>query len=70
MAHYVTDDATILQMADGLRGAFDDDKAILEAIEVNGQVERDWPRVTLAIDASPRQMRRMVDRRIAEESRA
>ena len=70
LKNFTTDEATTLQIAAGLRGAFDEDKVILEAIETSEQVERSWKPITIAIDASPRRMRQMVDRLIAAEQRA
>jgi vanillate O-demethylase monooxygenase subunit len=68
LKNFPTDEKTTLQIADGLRGAFDEDKAILEAIEEAEQVPRAWTPVTIAIDAAPRRMRQMVERRIAAEA--
>jgi vanillate O-demethylase monooxygenase subunit len=67
LKNFPTDEATTLQLAAGLRGAFDEDKVILEAIERNEKVKRDWSPITIAIDASPRRMRQMVGRLIAAE---
>jgi vanillate O-demethylase monooxygenase subunit len=70
LKNFPTDEATTLQIAAGLRGAFEEDKVILEAIEQNEQVTRDWQPITIAIDASPRRMRQMVGRLIAAEGRS
>ena len=70
MKNFPTDEATTLPIVAGLRGAFDEDKVILEAIERNEKVPRDWKPITLAIDAAPRRMRQMVEHQIAAESRA
>lgn len=70
LKNFPTDEATTLQIAAGLRGAFDEDKVILEAIERAEKIERSWKPVTIAIDAAPRRMRQMVDRQIAAEKRA
>jgi vanillate O-demethylase monooxygenase subunit len=50
-----------------LRGAFEEDRAILEAIQRNEERTTRRP-MKLAVDASPTIMRRMVERRIAAEN--
>ena len=65
--NFETDAATGEAMKVALRGAFEEDRAILEAIQRNEERTSRRP-VKLAIDASPTIMRRMVDRRIAAEN--
>ena len=50
------------------RIAFDEDKTILERIEHNERACPDIKRISLSIDAAPRQMRRAVTRMIAAEA--
>ena len=57
-------------MSDQFRVAFNEDKVILEAIEINEQSPGAKKPIKLAIDASPIQMRRMIEKKIeAEQSK-
>jgi vanillate O-demethylase monooxygenase subunit len=65
--NFETDAETAEAMKAALRGAFEEDRAILEAIHRNEQRTARRP-IKLAIDASPTIMRRMIDKRIAAEN--
>jgi vanillate O-demethylase monooxygenase subunit len=54
----------------GLRMAFDEDKAVLEAIQRNEDKPRDWKPIKIALDGSSVRMRRRVDEMIAGDGRA
>lgn len=56
-------------MADGVRAAFLEDRAVLTACQIGIKTAR-IPPINLAIDAGPMRFRRQLDKRIAEESRA
>jgi vanillate O-demethylase monooxygenase subunit len=57
-------------MSDQFRVAFNEDKVILEAIQRNEQRPGARPPMRIAIDASPVQMRRMIDRMMEAETGA
>jgi vanillate O-demethylase monooxygenase subunit len=67
--NFETDATTAEGMRVALRGAFDEDKVILEGIQKNEDRTGRRP-VKLAIDAAPTAMRRMVAQRIAREEAA
>jgi vanillate O-demethylase monooxygenase subunit len=52
----------------GLRLAFNEDKAVLEAIQRNEDKPRDWKPIRIALDGSSVRMRRRVDELVAAES--
>jgi vanillate O-demethylase monooxygenase subunit len=54
-------------MIEQFRIAFDEDKAILEAIHRNEKEPRAWRPVKIAIDAGTVRMRRMVEQMIEAE---
>lgn len=66
--NFDTDVATTHAMSDQFRLAFNEDKEILEAIQKNEVYARGRRQVRLAIDASPVNMRRMIDRMIEAEA--
>lgn len=49
------------RLIEGLRFAFNEDKRVLEAIQLNEDKPRQWNRVNLALDASSVKMRRIVE---------
>jgi vanillate O-demethylase monooxygenase subunit len=57
-------DARLLK---GLRFAFNEDKAVLEAIQRNEDQPREWKRVNLSLDASAIKMRRIVEEMAAAD---
>jgi phenylpropionate dioxygenase-like ring-hydroxylating dioxygenase large terminal subunit len=65
--NFPSDEATTAAMSDQFRVAFNEDKAILEAIQKNEERAPDRRPIRLAIDASPVNMRRMIDQMIAAE---
>ena len=65
--NFPTDAAKAEAMRVALRGAFDEDKFILEAIQRNQERTGRRP-MKLSIDASPVLMRRMIERRIQAEA--
>lgn len=65
--NFRTDDETTQALSDDLRFAFDEDKAVLEAIQANERRLPGYKTVKTAIDASPRRMRSMVDAMIEAE---
>lgn len=68
--NFETDDATTQAMIEQFRTAFDEDKAILEAIHLNEKESRNTRPLRIAIDASPMRMRRAVEQMIeAEQAR-
>jgi phenylpropionate dioxygenase-like ring-hydroxylating dioxygenase large terminal subunit len=68
--NFATDEATSTAMVEQFRIAFNEDKAILEAIHRKEKEPRDWRRIRLAIDAAPMRMRRMVENMIEAEPRS
>ncbi len=65
--NFVADEETNLGLSREFRKAFQEDKAILEAIHVNEQKPRVRRPIKLAIDASPTRMRKMIDTMAANE---
>lgn len=65
--NFHADDELNEKLSDEFRGAFAEDKAILEAIQLNEEAMPDFKKVKLAIDAAPGRMRRMVDKMIARD---
>ncbi len=65
--NFPTDPATSQAMVAQFRLAFDEDKAILEAIHANEKEQRAARPLRLALDAGATRMRRMVDEMIAAE---
>lgn len=68
--NFPSDEATNRAMSDQFRIAFNEDKVILEAIQRNEDLPQARRPIRLAIDASPMQMRRMVERMIESETAA
>jgi len=66
--NFATDAATTQAMIGQFRTAFDEDKAILEAIHLNEKEPRTARPLRIAIDASPIRMRRAVDKLIEAET--
>ncbi len=66
--NFPTDALTTKAMSDQFRVAFNEDKVILEAIQRNEELPNRRRPIRLAIDASPMQMRRMVDQMIEAET--
>ncbi len=66
--NFQTDDATTKAMIDQFRIAFEEDKAILEAIQRNEKEPRSSRPLRIGIDASPMRMRRAVERMIEAEN--
>ncbi|WP_295522869.1 aromatic ring-hydroxylating dioxygenase subunit alpha [uncultured Pseudacidovorax sp.] len=62
------DAATDERLRAGLRVAFNEDKAVLEAIQCNEDKPREWQRVQLGLDASAIKMRRIVQEMVEAES--
>ena len=56
------------QLIAGLRCAFDEDKLVLEAIQVNEEKPRSWKPIKIALDGSSVRMRRVVDEMFAAET--
>jgi vanillate O-demethylase monooxygenase subunit len=54
-------------MIEQFRIAFEEDKAILEAIQRKEKEPRAWRPIRIAIDAAPVRMRRMVEKMIEAE---
>ncbi len=65
--NFQADEAINRALSAEFRVAFNEDKAILEAIQRNEQRLDGWKRVHLAIDGAPVRMRRMVDKLIEAE---
>jgi vanillate O-demethylase monooxygenase subunit len=65
--NFKSDDATKDAMKQQFRLAFNEDKDILEAIQKNETADPQRRPIRLAIDASPVNMRRMIDRMIQAE---
>lgn len=65
--NFTSDANTDRAISDQFRVAFNEDKVILEAIQRNEERPRQRRPIRLAIDASPMQMRRMVDTMIEAE---
>jgi phenylpropionate dioxygenase-like ring-hydroxylating dioxygenase large terminal subunit len=65
--NFPTDEATSQAMIEQFRIAFNEDKAILEAIHRNEKEPRAWRPVKIAIDAGTVRMRRMVEQMIEAE---
>ncbi|HLS43144.1 MAG TPA: aromatic ring-hydroxylating dioxygenase subunit alpha [Paenalcaligenes sp.] len=65
--NFHADEATNKALSASFREAFAEDKAILEAIEINEEKYRGRRTIKIAIDASPRRMRKMVDDMREEE---
>ena len=55
------------RLRDQLRVAFNEDKAVLEAIQRNEDKGRDWQRIRLGLDGSSIKMRAIVDEMLAAE---
>lgn len=68
--NFATDAATTQAMIDQFRVAFEEDKAILEAIHLNEKEPRQTRPLRIAIDASPVRMRRAVEQLIEKERAA
>lgn len=68
--NFQSDESTTQAMSDQFRVAFNEDKVILEAIQRNEQRPGARPPMRIAIDASPVQMRRMIDRMMEAETGA
>jgi vanillate O-demethylase monooxygenase subunit len=68
--NFSSDEVTNRAMSDQFRIAFNEDKVILEAIQRNEDLPQVRRPIRLAIDASPMQMRRMIDRMIEAETGA
>ncbi|MCQ9616114.1 aromatic ring-hydroxylating dioxygenase subunit alpha [Paenalcaligenes niemegkensis] len=66
--NFKADEETNLALSASFREAFAEDKAILEAIEINENKYRGRKKIKIAIDAAPRRMRKMVEQMSAEES--
>jgi vanillate O-demethylase monooxygenase subunit len=67
--NFASDEPTTVAISDQFRLAFNEDKVILEAIQKNEGYARGRRQIRLSIDASPVNMRRMVDRMIEAEGR-
>jgi vanillate O-demethylase monooxygenase subunit len=65
--NFPTDEATTQAMIEQFRIAFEEDKAILEAIQRKEKEPRAWRPIRIAIDAAPVRMRRMVEKMIEAE---
>ncbi len=65
--NFPTDDATSQAMVEQFRIAFNEDKAILEAIQSNEKEPRSWRPIRIAIDVGAVRMRRMVEEMIEAE---
>lgn len=68
--NFASDADTDRAISDQFRVAFNEDKVILEAIQRNEERPRERRPIRLAIDASPMQMRRMIDTMITAEGGA
>lgn len=66
--NFASDETTTKAMSDQFRLAFNEDKDILEAIQKNEDYAAGRRPIRLAIDASPVNMRRMIDRMIQAET--
>ncbi|HWK60249.1 MAG TPA: aromatic ring-hydroxylating dioxygenase subunit alpha [Eoetvoesiella sp.] len=66
--NFSADEETNKALSAEFRSAFQEDKAILEAIHINERKYPDHRPLKLAIDASPTRMRKMVQSMIAAES--
>jgi phenylpropionate dioxygenase-like ring-hydroxylating dioxygenase large terminal subunit len=66
--NFPSDEATSQAMSDQFRVAFNEDKDILEAIQRNETLDPGRRPLRLAIDASPVNMRRMIERMIDAET--
>ncbi|MNE90389.1 hypothetical protein D3C80_1878950 [compost metagenome] len=60
--NFTADEATNKALSADFRTAFAEDKAILEAIQINEKKFATRKTIKIAIDAAPRRMRRMVER--------
>ncbi len=65
--NFPTDAATSQAMVEQFRIAFNEDKAILEAIQQNEKEPRSWRPIRIAIDVGAVRMRRMVEEMIEAE---
>jgi vanillate O-demethylase monooxygenase subunit len=65
--NFPTDAATSQAMVEQFRIAFDEDKAILEAIQQNEKEPRSWRPIRIAIDVGTVRMRRIVEEMIEAE---
>ena len=70
MKNFRSDAETDRAISEQFRIAFNEDKVILEAIQQNEERPRKRRPIRLAIDASPMQMRRMIDTMIEAEGGA
>jgi len=68
--NFATDEATTKAMVEQFRIAFNEDKAILEAIQRKEKELRGRRPIRLAIDAAPMRMRRMVESMMEAEPRS
>jgi vanillate O-demethylase monooxygenase subunit len=68
--NFATDEATTKAMVEQFRIAFNEDKAILEAIQRKEKSLRGRRPIRLAIDAAPMRMRRMVESMMEAEPRS
>lgn len=67
--NFVADEETNKALSAEFRSAFQEDKAILEAIHINEQKPSTIRPIKLAIDASPVRMRKMVSGMIGDEAK-
>jgi phenylpropionate dioxygenase-like ring-hydroxylating dioxygenase large terminal subunit len=66
--NFPADEATNKRLSDDFRVAFAEDKAVLEAIELNEQAYVGRRKARIAIDVAPTKMRRLLDRMIAGDA--
>ena len=67
--NFTADESTNQALSADFRLAFDEDKEILETIQIKEIDYPDRKKIKIAIDAAPTRMRRMVDKMIAAETK-